>query len=93
MKHLEIISLRVSSSSEQQARQYMRKFCNIVKKHTSAEANSYVNTSIPGDLAIVISSSAEQDKDQGVDLGVCMADVMKQFGLVDHTCWIMMEDQ
>jgi len=92
MKRLEIISLRVSSISEQQARKYMRKFCKVVKKYTSSEADFYVNTCIPGDLAIVISSSTEQNKNHGKCLGIFMADVMRQFGLVDHTYWSMTED-
>jgi len=92
-KYLEIISLRASSGCEQQARQHMRKFCRVVKKRSLLEADFYVNALIPGDLAIVISSSAKTDKDQAMGLGVFMSDVMKRFGLVDHTCWIMTEDQ
>ncbi|OPY84760.1 MAG: hypothetical protein A4E71_02530 [Smithella sp. PtaU1.Bin162] len=93
MKRLEIISLRTSGSCEQEARKYMKKFCKLMKKHTSSSASFYVHASIPGDLAVVITSAAEQGKDPGIDLGVCMADVMKQFGLVDHTCWILADNQ
>ncbi len=99
MKRLEIISLRVSGCLEQQARQSMRKFCRIVKKHHLSDAhfslsgaNFYVHGSIPNDLALVISSQVQEGKDMRTDSGVYMADLLKQFGLVDYNCWLMIED-
>ena len=101
MKRLEIISLRTSGHSEQQARQYMKKFCRIVKKHHLSvdanfylsDANFYVHASIPGDLALIISSQAQEGTDMRTDLSVYLADLLKQFGLVDYNSWLMVENQ
>jgi len=89
MKLLEIILLRTSGHCDQQARKYIRKFCRIVKKYNLSEANFYVHASIPGDLALVISSQAQEGKDKGTVWGIYMAGVLKQFGLVDYNCWLL----
>ena len=93
MKRLEVISLRASGYLEQLAHEYLRSFCLNVKKTTILEAHFYASAFIPGDFAIVISSQVEQGKKQKTDEGVCLADALKHFGLVDHTCWLMIEDE
>lgn len=93
MKSLEIISLRASGPFEKEARKYMKKFCRIVKKHSLSEAVFYVHASIPGDLALVISSQSQEIENKGTYWGIYMADVLKQFGLVDYNCWLMIENQ
>lgn len=100
MTRLEIISLRASGCLEQQALKSMQKFCRIVKKHHLSDtnfylsdANFYVHASIPGDLALIISSQVQEGKEMRTDLGVYMADILKQFGLVDHNCWLLIDNQ
>ena len=93
MEWLEIISLRTSSPFEHQARKFMKKFCDTVKKHNLSEADFYVHESIPGDLAIVISSHTEDGKVGGTELGVYMTEALKQFGLVDYNCWLLVDDR
>ncbi len=91
MKQLEIVSLRTSGLYEKDAKKYMRKFCRIVKKHDLSEAAFYVHASIPGDLALIILSPTLEGKDKGTYWGIYMADVLKQFGLVDYNCWLQSE--
>jgi len=91
MKWLEIISLRTAGVNEKEALKYMYKFCRIVEKYTTAEAQSYAHSSIPGDLALVITSEKEKDKVMGTDFGKYMAEVLKQFGLVDYNCWLLVD--
>ena len=57
-----------------------------------AEADCYIHTFIPGDLALVISSQVQEGKDEEMDLGRYMAALLKQFGLVDYSCLLMIED-
>jgi len=92
MKRIEIISLRTSGHCEQQAREYMRKYCRLAKKHNLSEADFYIHAFIPCDLALVISSQVQEGKDEEMDLGRYMAVLLKQFGLVDYNCWLMIED-
>jgi len=91
MKRMEIITIQVASNFERQARQYLKEVCDIIKQQTLLDAAIYVNVSPHGDLAFVIYSHAERGNNQVTDLGVRVAGVMKQFGLVDHTCWLMMD--
>ena len=93
MKQMEIISLRTSGPFEQKARKYMKKICRIVKKHNLSEAHFYVHDSIPGDLAIVISSHTQDGKATETELGNYMIEVLKQFGLVDYNCWLLVDDK
>lgn len=93
MRFLEIISLRTAgvNDNEEAALECMKKFCLIVEKNNLPEAHSYVHSSIPGDLALVITSEKKTGKVMGTDFGNYMADVLKQFGLVDYNCWTMIE--
>ncbi len=93
MEWLEIISLRTSSPFEHQARKFMKKFCEIVKKHNLSEADFYVHESIPGDFAIIIKSRTEKDRVGGTELGLYMTEALKQFGLVDYNCWRPVDDK
>jgi hypothetical protein len=92
MKWIEIISLRTAGVNEEEALKYMKKFCRIVVKYTMAEAHSCVHSSVPGDLALVITSESEKDKVMGSEFGEYMVEVLKQFGLVDCNCWLLVDD-
>ncbi len=92
MKRLEVISLRASGTLDQQTRESLQSFCLDLKKANKIDAALYVNAFIPGDLAIVITSYAEQGKKQKTDAAAMLADAMKHFGLVDYACWLMSED-
>ena len=86
MECMEIILLRTSFPHE--ACKHMKKFCRIIKKYNLSNAIVYAHSSIPGDLALIISSKNEHsEKENGTCWGIYMADVLKQFGLVDYNCW------
>ena len=93
MKWLEIVSLRTAGVNETEARKSIAKFCRIVNKHNASTAYCYLHSTIPGDLALVIMSNDRKDKILGTDLGKYMADILKQFGLVDYNCWEMMNHE
>lgn len=91
MKWMEIISLRTAGVNEKEACRYMKKFCRIVEKYNLSEAHLYTHSSIPGDLALVIATETQKRTIMGTDLGNYIADVLKQFGLVDHNRWILVD--
>ncbi len=93
MERLEIILLRTSGDYKKDARKYMGKFCRIVRKYNLSEAHFYVRASIPGNLALVIQSQTGESKFVGTDLGVYVADLLKQFWIVDYNCWLMEDDK
>jgi len=91
MKLLEMISLRTAGINEKEARKYMNKFCRIVAKYNLSEAHAYTHSSVPGDLALVITSETQKSEIMGTEIGQYIADVLKQFGLVDYNCWLLVD--
>ncbi len=91
MKQLEIISVRTSGNAEQQAYAYMRTFCREVKAPLLSGTSFCVNASVPSDLAVVLAWQAAPSIEQKTDVGLTLADALKRFGLVDHTCWRVIE--
>ena len=88
MKWLEIISLRTAGINEKEARKYI---CRIVEKYNLSEAHAYAHSSVPGDLALVITTETQKSEIMGTDMGQYIADVLKQFGLVDYNCWLQVD--
>jgi hypothetical protein len=93
MQWLEIISLRTSGPFEDKARKYMKKFCATIKEKKEMNADFYIHESNPGDFAIIISSHAKDSKVSGTESGIYMAEVLKQFGLVDYNCWRLSDNK
>ncbi len=93
MKLLEIIAVRTSGHFKEQARQYLIQFCRTFKKLGLPELNLYINSAISGDIAIMLSWQKKEFTGTKTDMGQSLANALKCYGLVDHTCWIMMEDQ
>lgn len=93
MKQMEIISVRTSGNAEQQAFAYMRMFCWEVKAPLLSGASFCVNALHPGDLAVILTWQAAPSIEQKTDVGLTLADALKRFGLVDHTCWRVIENQ
>ena len=98
MKRLEIISVRASGNCEEwsntclmELRLYLKQL-RRAQDVSSVEVEFYVNAHLPGDLAVILSWTSKQPKNMKNDLGLCLADAMRHFGLVDHTCWFSIED-
>lgn len=89
MRWLEIVSLRTAGVNEKEALKYIKKFCRIVDKYKLSEAHCYSHSTIPGDLALVITSEMQEGKIMGTELGKYIADSLKPFGLVDYNCWLL----
>lgn len=87
MKQLEIIALRTGGIDEQAARHHMEKFCGIAEKYNLSQALVFKHSSVPGDLALMISSETRENKVMGTEIGKYITETLKQFGLVDYNCW------
>ncbi|MBA3035034.1 MAG: hypothetical protein FP814_00920 [Desulfobacterium sp.] len=93
MKLLEIIAVRASGDFEEQARQYLIQFRHTFKGPALPEVNLYIDSTISGDFAVILSWQKQKRAGNKTDVGRCLAEALKRFGLVDHTCWITMEDK
>lgn len=92
MKLLEMISVRTSGPFGEEARHYLKDFCRTVKGPLLSEVHLYLNAAISGDIAVILSWTEAERDEMKTALGQRLAYALKRFGLVDHTCWIMMED-
>ena len=92
MNRLEIIAVRTYGDYLMQAGTYMRAFCREIRGTSLAGAYLYVNPSVPGDLAVILSWSSMSVTEQKSDIGLMLSDQLKQFGLVDHVFWIMVDE-
>lgn len=88
MKRLEIVSLRTSGTFEQKARKYMKDLCKMIEKSSETSAGFYIHEFNPGDFAIIIMSQTRKGQVIRTELGTCMEEALKQFGLVDYNCWV-----
>lgn len=93
MEQLEIISVRTSGPCELEARKYMKEFCRVAEKNKVLNIKFYTHATIPGDLALVITSKISKSNMAGTDLGTYISQVLRQFGLVDYNCWRMFDNQ
>lgn len=92
MKCVEIISVRTSGNFDQETFAYLRSLCQEATENPFLSANLYRNSSYSGDLAVILSRQTEQSNEDKSRLGLTLADTLKRYGLVDHTCWVMDEN-
>ncbi|MBU4036541.1 MAG: hypothetical protein KKA35_08945 [Proteobacteria bacterium] len=93
MKLLEIIAVRASGHYKEQARQYLIQFCRTFKEPTLSELKLYINSAFSGDIAVMLLWQKLEFAGTKTDVGQSLSSALKSCGLVDHTCWIMIEDQ
>ncbi|MFH2046722.1 MAG: hypothetical protein ABIK92_16440 [Pseudomonadota bacterium] len=92
MKLLEIIAVRTSGHFAEQARQYLKEFCQTLKGPPIPEMNFYINSATNSDISVILQWQEREQPNTKTDVGFSLASGLKRFGLVDHTCWVMMED-
>jgi len=93
MNRLEIISVRTSNDSVNQAGAYMRTFCREFRRSSLVGAHLYVNPAASGDLAIILAWYSTPATERKSDIGLMLADDLKRFGLVEHVFWIMVDKE
>jgi len=91
MKHLEIISVRTSGISEQQAYVYIRTFCRKLEDPLLSGTSLYINANVPGEFTVILAWQASPSIEDKTDVGFSLAYALKQFGRVEHVFWIMIE--
>jgi len=89
MKQVEIISIRTSIPYEEQARLYLKELHQNIQGSSKVDIQLYANADIPGDLAVILCWPSNAYRNRKSDLGLTLSDALRNFGLVDHTCWLM----
>jgi len=92
MKGVEIILIRTAGDSGEQVCRYLQEIRRSTQDLTASSMRFYVNADVDGDLAVVLSWTSMRVKNRKSDLGLNLATAMRRFGLVDHTCWLAVEN-
>ena len=92
MKWMEIISVRTSGQYEEQAQQFLEGLDHINQEGSETDIQWCKNADLPGDLSVILSWTSRPNHHKS-DFGLRLAEALKRFGLVDHTCWLIMEKQ
>ena len=92
MKYLEMISVRASGRDAQLASLYLRSFRREAKDKRLLGTNIYMNVFVPDDLAILLSWRERPPENDKTDVGLSLANALKQFGLIDHVFWVALDD-
>jgi hypothetical protein len=86
MKTLEIIHLRLGGNSQHGLIEVIRK--SIDSENDPLEARIYRHASLENDLAVHLHREIAGKSDHSSDLGVRLASVLREHGMVEHSVWV-----
>jgi hypothetical protein len=89
VKRLEIIHLRLAGNAPESLIHDIRK--SIFAGSETDTVQLYFHETIPTDLSVHIRTETQTKDTHTSDLGLRLAAVLREYGLVQHTLWI--EDQ
>jgi len=89
MKWLEIIELRSVDSNRELLESQLQNLINELDKETKKQAiKAYSRLMIDTDFSIHLFHDSKKVENNGSPLGLRLASVLKEFGLVNHSIWI-----
>ena len=90
MKWIEIIRVQAAGTQEQAT---LLEFTADLKKIPGlVEVDVYDQASAYGDFAVLLQWDTEQPQQEGSMEGLNLKQILKTFGLVNHTVWIVREN-
>jgi hypothetical protein len=93
MKWVERIELRSVESNRQLLESQLQKLIHQIEKDTPRQViETYRRVLIDTDVSIHLVHDSQNVERDGSPLGVCLASSLKEFGLVNHSVWIEMDD-
>jgi hypothetical protein len=91
MKWIELIALRSIYKDREMLEHQIQELTDEVNRETkSLEITLYKRTAVETDVGIHILHNSGKVEDNGSQLGLRLADALKEFGLVNHSIWIKM---
>ena len=85
MKRLEVIHLRLAASLPKEVAQEIRR--SVAEAGESWPVRIYRCPALAGDLGIHIHRAAGSPHEGFSDLGVRLAEALREHGMVEHTVW------
>ena len=86
MKTLEIIHLRLAGDSPQTLIDAIRK--SIGSEPALMETRVYRHTRLRTDLAVHLRREATRRNDCASDIGIRLAALLREYGMVEHSVWV-----
>ena len=91
MKWIEVIELRSVNSNRELLELHLRTLLAAIEKATQQQAiRSYRRVMIDNDFSIHLFHESTKVENKGSQLGLRLASVLKEFGLVNHNIWLEM---
>jgi hypothetical protein len=87
MKWVEVIKLRSAGKDSQLIEELLRSIEKFNQRGL-VEMNTFHHAALESDWSIHLHWESERPEQHGSSLGLRLAQVLKEFGLVDHSVWI-----
>ncbi|MGD9162937.1 MAG: hypothetical protein PVG39_31310 [Desulfobacteraceae bacterium] len=89
MEQLEIIITRIPRIPKKENYQSLLEVVKFIEEiqETNNQIGFYTNMDAPDDFAFIAVLPLDHSENQKSDLGLFLADAMKNFGLVSYSCW------
>lgn len=89
MKWLEIIELRSVNSNRELLKSQLRNLINEAEQEAKKQAiKVYSRVMVDTDFSIHLFHNSKKATSDGSPLGMHLASVLKEFGLINHSVWI-----
>ncbi|BBM87157.1 hypothetical protein [Candidatus Uabimicrobium amorphum] len=94
MKWLENIELRTGENNRESIVQYLKKLLEEIKdKEKKQSIKVYSHAMIDTDFSVSIFHDSQKIENSGSSLGLYLTSILKEYGLVNHSVWIVLEKE
>jgi hypothetical protein len=87
MKWLEVIKLRSAGKDSELLKEFLLSIDKFSQRGL-VEIEIYHHATLETDLSVHLHWESERPERNGSDLGLRLAQALKEFGLVDHSIWV-----
>jgi len=88
MKWLEIIKLRTAGNRDALLDEFLRSLVESGKSRELVEMKTYHHAALENDVSVHLHWESDRPEQNGTELGLHLAQALKEFGLIDHSIWI-----
>ena len=93
MKWIEFLKVQAAGTQGQRATPELSELiADIREKPGLVEADIYGHATVYGDFAVLLLWNTEQPPQEGSMAGLNLKQILKTYGLVNHTVWIIKEN-
>jgi len=89
MEWMEVIKLRIAEKTPELVEQEVEKLIKEIGNNGSMKnIKLYRNAVIDNDLSVHLNWESRKAEPQGSATGLCLAHVLREFGMISHSVWL-----